>query len=161
MPKASRVEGLLNQTGGELKIEDEAGRSTTIISECSPVREMQMDSIKVEDENYRSVPELQNEEICSDTEKKLQHGLVAPGNEKKLGSVLAHDPSSYVHPGKPQASVDASSCMVGDKVLSGTDVEALKQQPSSDDGSKVLDTVKEDSLLEEARIIQVFFFNFV
>ncbi|XP_018491661.1 chromatin modification-related protein EAF1 B isoform X2 [Raphanus sativus] len=154
VPKASRVEGLLNQTGGELKIEDGAGRSTTIISECSPVREMQMNSIKIENENYRSVPELLNEEICSDTEKKLQHGLVAPGNEKKLGSVLADDPSSFVHPGKPQASVDASSCMVGDNVLSGTDVEALKQQPSSDDGSKVLDTVKADSLLEEARIIQ-------
>ncbi|KAF8113187.1 hypothetical protein N665_0054s0005 [Sinapis alba] len=154
MPKASRVEGLLNQTVGELKIENEAGRSTTIISECSPAREMQMNSVKIENENYRSVPELQNEEECSDTEKKLQHGLVVPENDKNVSSVLADDPSSFVHPGKPQASVDASSCMVGDNVLSGTDVEALKHQPSSDDGSKVLDTVKEDSLLEEARIIQ-------
>ncbi|CDY52088.1 BnaCnng21890D [Brassica napus] len=154
MPKASRVEGLLNQTVGELKIEDETGRSTTIISECSPAREMQMNSVKIENENYRSVAELQNEEECSDTEKKLQHGLVVPENDKKVSSVLADDPSRFVHPGKPQASVDASSCMVGDNVLSGTDVEALKHQPSSDDGSKALDTVKEDSLLEEARIIQ-------
>ncbi|CAN6906881.1 unnamed protein product [Brassica oleracea var. botrytis] len=154
MPKASRVEGLLNQTVGELKIEDETGRSTTILSECSPAREMQMNSVKIENENYRSVAELQNEEECSDTEKKLQHGLVVPENDKKVSSVLADDPSRFVHPGKPQASVDASSCMVGDNVLSGTDVEALKHQPSSDDGSKALDTVKEDFLLEEARIIQ-------
>ncbi|KAG2266155.1 hypothetical protein Bca52824_073234 [Brassica carinata] len=154
MPKVSSVEGLLNQTVGELKIEDETGRSTTIISECSPAREMQMNSVKIENENYRSVAELQNEEECSDTDKKLQHGLVVPENDKKVSSVLADDPSRFVHPGKPQASVDASSCMVGDIVLSGTDVEALKHQPSSDDGSKALDTVKEDSLLEEARIIQ-------
>ncbi|KAF2549850.1 hypothetical protein F2Q68_00034631 [Brassica cretica] len=154
MPKVSRVEGLLNQTVGELKIEDETGRSTTIISECSPAREMQMNSVKIENENYRSVAELQNEEECSDTDKKLQHGLVVPENDKKVSSVLADDPSRFVHPGKPQASVDASSCMVGDNVLSGTDVEALKHQPSSDDGSKALDTVKEDSFLEEARIIQ-------
>ncbi|KAJ0234637.1 Chromatin modification-related protein EAF1 B [Hirschfeldia incana] len=154
LPIASRVEGLLNQTVGELKIEDEAGRSTTIISECSPAREMQMNSIKIENENYRSVSELQNEGKCSDAEKELQHGLVVPEHDKKVSSVLPDDPSSFVHPGKTQASVDASLCMVGDNVLSGTDVEALKHQPSSDDGSKVVDTVKEDSLLEEARIIQ-------
>ncbi|KAG2306955.1 hypothetical protein Bca52824_026703 [Brassica carinata] len=154
MPKASRVEGLLNQTVGELKIEDEAGRSTTIITECSPAREMQMNSVKIENENYRSVPELQNKEKCSDTEKKLQHGLVVPENDKNVSSVLADDPSSFVHPGKPQASVDANSRMVGDNVLSATVVESLKHQPSSDGGSKVLDTTKEDSLLEEARIIQ-------
>jgi nicotinate-nucleotide pyrophosphorylase len=36
--------------------------------------------------------------------------------------------------------------------LSGTDIEALKHQPSSD--AVMLDTVKEDAILEEARIIQ-------
>ncbi|KAF8119046.1 hypothetical protein N665_0001s0102 [Sinapis alba] len=121
MQKASRVEGLLNQTVGELTIEDETGRSTTITGECSPTRELQINSVKIENENYRSTPELQNEENCSDTEKKLQHGLVVHENDKKIG----------------------------------TDVEALKHQPSSDGGSKVLDNVKEDSILEEARIIQL------
>lgn len=160
MHKASRVEGLLNQTVGEMtktKIEDETGRSPTIISECSPVREMQMNSVKIENQSYRSIDELQNEEKCCDTEKKLQDELVVPENERKITSVLDDNSSSSLHPGNPQASVDASSCMVGDNVLSGTDIEALKHQPSSDGGSKALDTVKEDSILEEARMIQVFF----
>ncbi|CAN7012010.1 hypothetical protein IGI04_012289 [Brassica rapa subsp. trilocularis] len=142
--KASRVEGLLNHTVGELMIEDETGRSTTITGECSPTREMDMNSVKIENENYRSTPELQNEEKYSDTE-----------NDKKGGSVLANNPSSSLHPAIPQASVDANSSVVGNNVLSGTDVEALKHQPSSDEGSKVLDKVKEDSILEEARIIQL------
>ncbi|XP_048607050.1 chromatin modification-related protein EAF1 A isoform X1 [Brassica napus] len=142
--KASRVEGLLNHTVGELMIEDETGRSTTITGECSPTRELQINSVKIENENYRSTPELQNEEKYSDTE-----------NGKEGGSVLANNPSSSLHPAIPQASVDANSSVVGNNVLSGTDVEALKHQPSSDEGSKVLDNVKEDSILEEARIIQL------
>ncbi|CAA7045810.1 unnamed protein product [Microthlaspi erraticum] len=157
MHKASRAEGLLNQTAGEMtktKIEDETGCSPTIISECSPVREMQMNSVKIENQSYRNTAELQNEEKCSDTEKKLQDELVVPENGRKVTSVLEDNPSSSLHPGNPQASVDASSCMVGDNVLSGTDIEALKHQPSSDGGSKVVDTVKEDSILEEARVIQ-------
>ncbi|XP_024009658.1 chromatin modification-related protein EAF1 B isoform X2 [Eutrema salsugineum] len=151
MQKASSVEGLLNQTAGErtkTKIEDETGQSTTIISECSPGREMQMNSVKVEDQSYRSRAELQNEE------KKLQDGLVVPENDRKVSSVLADNPSSSLNPGIPQVSVDESSCMVGDNVLSGTDVEASKHQPSSDACIKVLDTLREDSILEEARIIQ-------
>ncbi|KAJ0248926.1 Chromatin modification-related protein EAF1 B [Hirschfeldia incana] len=152
--KASRVEGLVNQTVGELTIEDETGRSTTVTGECSPSREMQINSVKIETENYRSTPELQNEEKCSDIEKKLQHGFVVHENDKKVGSVLANNPSSSLHSAL-QASVDANSSVVGNNVLSGTDVEALKYQPSLDGGSKVLDNVKEDSILEEARIIQL------
>lgn len=162
MQKASRVEGLLNQKVGEMtktKIEDETGPSIAIISECSPAREMQMNSVKIENQSYRSTVELQNEEKCSDTEKNLQDGLVVPKIDRKVSSVLADNPSSSLHAGIPQASVDTSSCIVGDNVLSGTDVEALKHQPPSDGGSIVLDTVKEDSILEEARIIQVFFLN--
>ncbi|CAH2052616.1 unnamed protein product [Thlaspi arvense] len=157
MQKASSVEGLLNQTVGELtktEIEDETGRSTTISNECSPAREMQMNSVKIENQSYRSSAELQNEEMYSEDEKKLRDGVVVPENDRKVSSVLDDNPSSSLHPGITEASVDESSCMVGDNVLSETDIEALKHQPGSDSGSKVLDTVKEDSVLEEARIIQ-------
>ncbi|KAG2297955.1 hypothetical protein Bca52824_034427 [Brassica carinata] len=155
MQKASRVEGLFNQTVGELTIENETGRSSTITGECSPTRELQINSVKIEDEHCRSTPELQNEEKYSDTEKKLQRGLVVHENDKKVGSVLYNNPSSSLNPAIPQASVDVNSSVVGNNVLSKTDTEALKHQPSSDEGSKVLDNVKEDSILEEARIIQL------
>lgn len=163
MQKALRVEGLQNQTVGEMtktKIEDETGRSTTIISECIPEREMQMKSVKIENQSHSSTgctAEMQNEEKSSETEKRLQDGLVVPENDRKVGSLLPENPSSSLYSGIPQASVDTSSCTIGDNLLSGTDIEALKHQPISE--AVVLDTVKEDSILEEARIIQVFFFN--
>ncbi|KAG2294085.1 hypothetical protein Bca52824_040754 [Brassica carinata] len=95
-------------------------------------------SVESENENYRSTPELQNEEKCSDTEKELQHGLVVHENDNKVANVLANSPSNSLHPAIPQASADASSNV-----------------PSSDEGSKVLDDVKEGCILEEARIIQL------
>ncbi|KAL1190588.1 Chromatin modification-related protein EAF1 A [Cardamine amara subsp. amara] len=155
MEKASRVEGLLNQTVGEIvktKIEDETGQSTAIMSDCIPAHEMQMKSVKTENQSYRNTAELQNEEKCSDTEKKLQDGFVVPEKERKVDSALSENPSSSLCPGIPQASVDTNSCIVGDNVLLGADVEALKHQPSTD--AIMLDTVKEDSILEEARVIQ-------
>ncbi|XP_020886117.1 chromatin modification-related protein EAF1 B isoform X4 [Arabidopsis lyrata subsp. lyrata] len=155
MQKTLRVEGLLDQTVGEItktKIEDETGQSTTIITECIPEREMQMKSVKIENQSHRSTAEMQNEEKGFETEKRLQDGLVVPKNDRKVGSILPENPSSSLCSGIPQASVDTSSCTVGNNLLSGTDIESLKHQPSSD--AVVIDTVKEDSILEEARIIQ-------
>lgn len=155
MQKTLRVEGLLDQTVGEMtktKIEDETGQSTTIISECIPECEMQMKSVKIENQSHRSTAEMQTKEKSSETEKRLQDGLVVLENDSKVGSILSENPSSTLCSGIPQASVDTSSCTVGNSLLSGTDIEALKHQPSSD--AVMLDTVKEDAILEEARIIQ-------
>ncbi|XP_010488604.1 PREDICTED: chromatin modification-related protein EAF1 B isoform X2 [Camelina sativa] len=150
MQKAVRVEGLLSQTVDEMtktNIENETGRPTTIIDECSPEK-----LVKIENQNHRSTAEMQNEEKGSETEKRLQDGLIVPDNERKIGSLLPENPSSSLYSEIPQASVDTSSCAVGDNLLSGTDIEESKHQPSSD--AVVFDTVKEDSILEEARIIQ-------
>ncbi|XP_019092296.1 PREDICTED: chromatin modification-related protein EAF1 B-like [Camelina sativa] len=150
MQKAVRVEGLLSQTVDEMtktNIENETGRPTTIIDECSPEK-----LVKIESQNHRSTAEMQNEEKGSETEKRLQDGLIVPDNERKIGSLLPENPSSSLYSEIPQASVDTSSCAVGDNLLSGTDIEESKHQPSSD--AVVFDTVKEDSILEEARIIQ-------
>ncbi|XP_023642577.1 chromatin modification-related protein EAF1 A isoform X1 [Capsella rubella] len=147
--KASRVEGLLNQTVDEMtktKIKDETGRPTTIISECIPEK-----LVKIENQSHRTA-EIQNEEKGSETENRLQDGLVVPEIDMKVGRLLPENRSSSLCSGIPQASVDTSSCAVGDNLLSGTDSEALKHHPSSD--AVVLDTVKEDSILDEARIIQ-------
>ncbi|XP_023642579.1 chromatin modification-related protein EAF1 A isoform X2 [Capsella rubella] len=147
MQKALRVEGLLNQTVDEItktKIEDETGRPTTIISESIPEK-----LVKIENQSHRSTAAMQNEEKVSETEKRLQDGLVVPEIDRKV-VILPENLSSSLCFEIPQASVDTSSCAVGDNLLSGTDFEALK--PSSN--AVVLDTMKEDSILEEARIIQ-------
>ncbi|CAN8268555.1 unnamed protein product [Cochlearia groenlandica] len=148
--KVDSVEGSLNQTVGEImktEIECETVRSTTIISECIPACEMQMKSVKTDNQSYRDRVEEDGDNY-SDSEKKLQDGLVVPEISKKVSIVLAKTPSSSLYPESTQASVD-TSCIVGDNVLSGTVVESLKHG-----GSVVVDTVKEDSILEEARIIQ-------
>ncbi|CAN8268564.1 unnamed protein product [Cochlearia groenlandica] len=151
--KASRVdsvEGSLNQTVGEImktEIECETVRSTTIISECISAREMHMKSVKTDNQSYRDRVGEDGDNY-SDSDKKLRDGSVVPEISKKASIVLAENASSSLYPEITKASVD-TSCVVGDNVLSGTDVEALKLG-----GSVVVDTAKEDSILEEARIIQ-------
>ncbi|CAN6982432.1 unnamed protein product [Brassica oleracea var. botrytis] len=128
MPKASRVEWLLNQTVGELTIEDETGRPTTFTGECS--LKMKTTEVHLSYKMKRNVLTLRKSFNMDWLYTKMTTKLLIPSNS--------------LHPAIPQASADASSNVV-----------ALKHQPSSDEGSKVLDDVKEGCILEEARIIQL------
>ncbi|CAH8276964.1 unnamed protein product [Arabidopsis lyrata] len=150
--RASRVEGILNPTVGEMvntKTEDEAGDSTIIISEQNSGHQSQTQSLKVESQDHRSAVDLHNEKKCSETERKQQDDLDILQTDMKVTSGLADTSNSSLCPKKSQTAAETSTSISSQNLLSGPGITVL-QQHSLDGGSRMLDTLKEDSILEEA-----------
>lgn len=158
---ASIVEGILNPTVDELvnTKSEEAGDSTIIISEQNSGHQSLTQSLKVDNQDHRSTVELHNEKKCSETERKKQDDIDIPQTDMKVTSGLADSSNSSLCPMKSQTAAETSTCISSKNLMSGPGITALKQQHSLDGGSRMLDTLKEDSILEEARIIKVLFFN--
>ncbi|XP_019059011.1 PREDICTED: chromatin modification-related protein EAF1 B-like isoform X2 [Tarenaya hassleriana] len=158
MQKTLRAEGLLNETAGETvntKNENEVCGTTAVANEGTSADENQRKLVITENQSHRSTFELQNDEKCSyKTERKQHVDLVVLENDKKVSNVLVGTSSDHLCPGKPEASAETSSCIVNKNVVSGADITVSKNQPDSEGGSILVDTVKEDSILEEARVIQ-------
>lgn len=159
MQSASGVERILNPTVGEMaNTKSEAGDSTIIISEQNSGNQSQMKSLKGENQGHRSIVELQNEKKRSiETERKQQDDLDTLQTDMKVTSGLADTCNSSLCPSKSQAAAETSTC--SKNVLSGPGIIALKHQHSFDGGSGMVDTLKEDSILEEAQTIKVLFSN--
>ncbi|KAL1200409.1 Chromatin modification-related protein EAF1 A [Cardamine amara subsp. amara] len=157
MQSTSRVEGILNPTVGEManaKREDEAGDSTIIIREQSSGHQSYIQSLKIENQDHRSTVELHNEKKCSETERKQQDDLDILQRDMKVISGLADTSESSLYPRKSQAAAETSTLTNSKTVLSGPGITVLNHQHSLDNGSRMLDTLKEDSILEEAQIIK-------
>ncbi|KAF8088527.1 hypothetical protein N665_0538s0025 [Sinapis alba] len=149
MQNASRVDEILNPTVCEMANakSDEAGESTIIISE-------QQKSLKVENQDHISTVELHNENKCFETESKQRDDLDIPQNDIKVTSGLADASDSSLWPIKSQVATETSPCRVSKNVLPDPGITALEDQHSLDDSSRKADTLMEDSILEEARIIK-------
>lgn len=161
MQNASRVEEILDPTVCEManKKSDEAGETTIIISEQKSGYQSQSKSLKVENQDHTSTVELHNENKCSETESKQQDDLEIPQNDIKVTSGLADASDSSLCPITSQAATEISPCRDSKNVLPDPGITALEDQHSLDDSSRKADTLMEDSILEEALIIKVLFFN--
>lgn len=159
MQSASGVEGFLDPTVGKMANtkNEEAGDPTIIISEQNSGNQSQMKSLKDENQGHRSTVELQNEKNSTETERKQQDDLDALQSDMKVTGGLADTCNSSLYPSKSEAAAETSIC--SKNVLSGPAITALKHQHSLDGGLRMVDTLKEDAILEEARTIQVLFFN--
>ncbi|KAJ0244711.1 Helicase/SANT-associated domain-containing protein [Hirschfeldia incana] len=151
MQNVSRVEEILDPT---VPKSDEAGESTIIISEQISGHQSQSESLKVENQDDLSTVELHNENKCSETESKQQDGLDIPQNDVKVTSGLADASDSSLCPITSQAATETSPCRANKNVLPDPGITALEDQHSLDDSSRKADTLMEDSILEEARIIK-------
>ncbi|XP_010527243.1 PREDICTED: chromatin modification-related protein EAF1 B-like isoform X2 [Tarenaya hassleriana] len=158
MQRTLRVEGLLNNNGSEMvntKNENEVCGTIAGVNVRTYVDENQTKLVKTEIQSQRSTSELQNEEKCSsEAERKQEVDLAVSGDDRKVGDGLADKSSNHFYPGKPQASAEISSGVVNKNVVSGVDIVASKRQTDPEGGSILVDTMKEDSILEEARVIK-------
>ncbi|KAG2322896.1 hypothetical protein Bca52824_016109 [Brassica carinata] len=153
---ASRVEEILDPTVCEMvnTKSDEAGESTIIISEQKSGYQSQSKSLKVENQDHISTVELHNENKCSATESKQQDDLDIPQNDIKVTSGLADASDSSLCRITSQAATETSPFGVSKNVLPEPGITAPEDQHSLDDSSRKVDTLMEDSILEEARIIK-------
>ncbi|CAH8361056.1 unnamed protein product [Eruca vesicaria subsp. sativa] len=154
---ASRVEETLNHTIGEMantKSEDEAGESTILTSEQNSGYQSQSKPLKVESQDHISTVALHNENKSSESESKQQDGLGIPQTDIKVTSGMADASDSSLSPITSQAATETSPCRFSKNVLLEPGITALEDQHSLDDGSRKTDTLMEDTILEEARIIK-------
>ncbi|CAH8378414.1 unnamed protein product [Eruca vesicaria subsp. sativa] len=156
MQNASRVEEIRNHTVGEMvntKSEDEAGESTILTSEQNSGYQSQSKPLKVENQDHISTVALHNEKKSSESERKQQDGLSLPQTDIKVTSGMA-DASDSVSPITSQAATETTPCRISKNLLLEPGSTALEDENSLDDGSRKADTLMEDTILEEARIIK-------
>ncbi|KAL5794794.1 hypothetical protein ACOSP7_003388 [Xanthoceras sorbifolium] len=166
MERTSELEGTVNLAGGEMVKEK---HETKNIDSCDPKKEDQNslfqnhsgnDSIvKVEEEINRSRSDLQNEMKCSSNiEGVLQNDHTTSGNDKNLGNVSSDNSNLNKEnscPGRSEGTLDVSISELPQTILSGRNsADALDVQNEAVNQLKLADKAHEDSILEEARIIE-------
>ena len=114
--------------------------------------------VKVEEDMNERRSEVRNEvKLHSNTETEQQHGCTIPEAEKKLddvvenGSIIKKENSS----GISHTPQDLSMCELPETIMSGIDGTMGLECQTSGDHLKVVDKAHEDSILEEARMIEV------
>ncbi|KAF8402099.1 hypothetical protein HHK36_013051 [Tetracentron sinense] len=115
--------------------------------------------VKVEDEICDSRSDLQNEmKSLTNIERMELNGHTVSKPERKLGNLLSDNPSSKrasFCPGRLQSTMDSSSCELPEATLPGRDsIAASELQTCAGNHLKLANKAHEDSILEEARIIE-------
>ncbi|EOX93924.1 Helicase/SANT-associated, putative isoform 4 [Theobroma cacao] len=114
------------------------------------------DSIVKMEEEIRS--ELQNEVSCPSNNEAQQSSHAVSEADRKVSTLLGDDTNSnkeIFSTSRPQGTMDNSTCEIPETTLSGrTSTTTADPQTSSDNHVKVVDKAHEDSILEEARIIE-------
>ncbi|OMO89275.1 hypothetical protein CCACVL1_07948 [Corchorus capsularis] len=160
MEQTSEIEESLNLGVGELAKEKDEMK---VVDNAAPVYDASVNQnqpfndsiVKVEEE---SRPEMQNEVSCPPNNEVQLSSHAVPEADKKASTVLGDDSNSNkenVSASKPQGTADNSSCEIPETTLSaGTFTAPVDPQVSSDNHVKLVDKAHEDSILEEARIIE-------
>lgn len=163
--ESSDVDGAQNLAAGEMVQE---GNETKAVDSGCIVNDHQASvcqnhsgngEVKVEEDMSESRPELHNEaKLHSNIEGEQPSDHTISGTDKKVDDVL--DNSSKINKensctGISQGPQDLSMCEVPETVLSGRDTAAGSDCQTPGVHLKVIDKAHEDSILEEARIIEV------
>ncbi|XVE78092.1 hypothetical protein DITRI_Ditri13aG0116000 [Diplodiscus trichospermus] len=113
------------------------------------------DSTVKEEEETRS--EWQNEVSCPSNNEAQQSSLAVSEADKKVSAVLGDNSDSKkenLSASRPQGTMDNSVCEIPETALLGRTSTDNATQTSLDNHVKVLYKAHEDSILEEARIIE-------
>ncbi|XP_016650804.1 PREDICTED: chromatin modification-related protein EAF1 B-like isoform X1 [Prunus mume] len=162
--ESSDVDGAQNLAGGEMVQE---GNETKAVDSGCIVNDHQASvcqnhsgngEVKDEEDMSESRPELHNEaKLHSNIEGEQPSDHTISGTDKKVDDVL--DNSSKINKENSCTSIsqgpqDLSMCEVPETVLSGRDTAAGSDCQTPGVHLKVIDKAHEDSILEEARIIE-------
>ncbi|KAK8639432.1 hypothetical protein V6N13_137813 [Hibiscus sabdariffa] len=108
------------------------------------------------EEEIRS--ELQNEVSCPSNNEVIESSHAVSEADRRVSTVQGGNSNSNIEKNcasKPQGTMDYSICEITDRNLSGITYTAnADTQTSSDNHVKVVDKEHEDSILEEAQIIE-------
>lgn len=163
--ESSDVDGTQNPAGGEMVQED---NETKAVESGAIVNDQQASvcqnhsgngEVKVEEDMSESRPDLHNEaKIHSNIEGEQPNDHSVSEAEKKVDDVL--DNSSNInkdnfHTSISQGPQDSSMCEAPETVVSERDNAAGSGCQTRGVHLKVIDKAHEDSILEEARIIEV------
>ncbi|KAL6208948.1 hypothetical protein ACLB2K_019891 [Fragaria x ananassa] len=161
--ETSDVEGSQNPAGDEMMIEKNERRavdSSTMINDPQASAFHSNHSgnseAKVEDDMNESRSEVRNEiKLHPNTEGEQQNGCTVSEAEKKLdevvdnGTIIKKENSS----GR-SLTQDLSMCELPETIMSGIDSAKGSDFQASDDHLKVVDKTHEDSILEDAQMIE-------
>ncbi|KAK2649152.1 hypothetical protein Ddye_016641 [Dipteronia dyeriana] len=166
MERTSELEGTGNLAGGEVVKEKHETKNV----DCCAAKNEDQNSlfqnhsgngsiVKVEEDIKRSRSDLQIEMKCSSNiERVLRNDHTTSQSDKNLGNVSG-DNSNFNQenscPGRSQGTPDVSICELPPITLPSRDsADAMDVQTESDNQLKLADKAYEDSILEEARIIE-------
>ncbi|XVF21383.1 hypothetical protein REPUB_Repub12eG0085800 [Reevesia pubescens] len=147
--------GKLAEEKNEIKAVDNAAVVHDTNTSLNQNHSLNVSTIKVEEE-IRS--ELQNEVSCPSNNEAQQGSHTVSEADRKVGHVPGDNSNSNKEnfsDSRPQGTMDNSICEIPETTLSGrTSAADADSQTSSDNHVKVVDKAHEDSILEEARIIE-------
>jgi hypothetical protein len=161
----SDVEGTQNPGGGEiLQEKNECGAVDSSAIAMNPQGSVFQNNqsgnseVKGEEDMNESRSEVHNEVKLHSNIEGEQSGRTISEAEKKVDDAV--DNSSKIKKensstGRPVAPKDLSMCELPETVLSGMDTTTGSDCQTSGNHLKVVDKAHEDSILEEARIIEV------
>ncbi|KAM5563088.1 hypothetical protein ABKV19_018000 [Rosa sericea] len=163
--ETSDVEGAQNPAGDEMLLEKNESRD----DDSSPmINDLQASDfqnnrsgnseVKVEEYMNENRSEVRNEvKLHPNTEGEQQSGCTVSEAEKKLDDVVDNgsDIKKENSSGRPQTPQDLSMCDLPETIMSGIDSTKGSDCQTSGSQFKVVDKAHEDSILEEARMIEV------
>ncbi|KAK3193233.1 hypothetical protein Dsin_024543 [Dipteronia sinensis] len=166
MERTSELEGMGNFSGGEVVKEKHETKNVDSRAAKNEDQNSLFQNhsgngsiVKVEEGINRSRSDLQIEMKCSSNiERVLRNDHTTSQSDKNLGNVSGDNSNLNQEnscPGRSQGTLDVSICELPPTTLpSRNSADAMDVQTESDNQLKLEDKAYEDSILEEARIIE-------